>query len=108
RELGVPPTGQSTISGKGKKGEPPPHDSDIKLATDDELMPGSDKLLEAPGSKLIRAPHESDVLGGSDIKGKGGSGTGDMPPMPGSKPPSSGGTIDLGPNLTLDEREESD
>lgn len=108
QELGVSATGQSTIIGKGKKGEPPPHDSDIKLATDDELMPGSDKLLEAPGSKLIRSPHESDVLGGSDIQVKGGSGTGDMPPMPGAKPPSSGGTIDLGPNLSLDEREESD
>ena len=113
QELGVSATGQSTIIGKPKRGQPSPHDSDIKLATDDELMPGSDKLLEAPGSKLSRGPHESDVLGGSDIKVKGGSGTGDMPALTGSqagaKPGSSkGGGLDLGPNLVLDERTESD
>jgi hypothetical protein len=110
QELGVSATGQSTIIGKPKKGQPSPQDSDIKLATDDELMPGSDKLLEAPGSKLVRGPHESDVLGGSDIKVKGGSGTGDMPALTGSskKPGSSGGGLDLGPNLVLDERDQSD
>jgi hypothetical protein len=105
QELGVSATGQSTIIGKGKKGEPAPHDSDIKLAGDDEIMPGSDKLLEAPGSKLVKSD-ASDVLVGSDIQVKGGSGTGDMPAMP--KPGSSKGGLDLGPNLSLDERDESD
>ncbi len=107
QELGVSATGQSTIIGKGKKGQSP-HDSDIKLATDDEIMPGSDKLLEAPGSKL-RGPSESDVLGGgSDIQVKGGSGTGDMPGLAPPKPSGSSGGLDLGPNLSLDERDESD
>jgi hypothetical protein len=68
-------------------------------------MPGSDKLLEAPGSKLVRSD-KSDVLAGSDIQVKGGSGTGDMPAMP--KPSGSSGGLDLGPNLSLDERDESD
>ncbi len=105
QELGVSATGQSTIIGKGKKGQPAPHDSDIKLASDDELMPGSDKLLEAPGSKLVKSD-ASDVLVGSDIQVKGGSGTGDMPGLK----PSAGSTggLDLGPNLSLDERDESD
>ena len=105
-ELGVSATGSSTIIGRPKKGGPNPHDSDIQLASDSNIVPGSDKLLEAPGSRLQLGQDASDVLSGSDIKVKGGSGTGDMPAMP--KPGSSGGGLDLGPTLSLDEREESD
>jgi Helix-turn-helix domain len=100
-ELGVSATGSSTIIGKGRK----PSDSDIQLASESDIKPGSDKLLEAPGSKLQLGADAGDVLSGSDIKIKGGSGTGDMP---GPKPGSSGGGLDLGPTLSLDEREESD
>jgi hypothetical protein len=103
-ELGVSATGSSTIIGKGKV---KPSDSDIQLASDSKIVPGSDKLLEAPGSRLHLGSEAGDVLSGSDIKVKGGSGTGDMPAMP--KPgSSSGGGLDLGPTLSLDEREESD
>jgi hypothetical protein len=102
-ELGVSATGSSTIIGKGKV---KPSDSDIQLASDSNIVPGSDKLLEAPGSRLQLGSDVGDVLSGSDIKVKGGSGTGDMPAMP--KPGSSGGGLDLGPTLSLDEREESD
>ena len=102
-ELGISATGSSTIIGKGKT---KPSDSDIQLASDSNIVPGSDKLLEAPGSKLHLGTEAGDVLSGSDIKIKGGSGTGDMPAMP--KPGSSGGGLDLGPTLSLDEREESD
>jgi len=103
-ELGVSATGSSTIIGKGKV---KPSDSDIQLASDSNIVPGSDKLLEAPGSRLQLGADVGDVLSGSDIKVKGGSGTGDMPAMP--KPgSSSGGGLDLGPTLSLDEREESD
>jgi hypothetical protein len=100
-ELGISATGSSTIIGKGKT---KPSDSDIQLASN--IVPGSDKLLEAPGSRLQLGADAGDVLSGSDIKIKGGSGTGDMPAMP--KPGSSGGGLDLGPTLSLDEREESD
>ena len=105
-ELGVSATGSSTIIGKGEKGKKGPSDSDIRIASDSKIVPGSsgsDKLLEAPGSKL--ASDQSDLHSGSDIKVKGGSGTGDMPPV---KPGSSGGGLDLGPTLSLDERDQSD
>ncbi len=101
-ELGISATGGSTIIGKGKT---KPSDSDIQLASDSSIVPGSDKLIEAPGSKLQLGADAGDVLSGSDIKIKGGSGTGDMPV---AKPGSSGGGLDLGPTLSLDEREESD
>jgi hypothetical protein len=101
-ELGISATGSSTIIGKGKT---KPSDSDIQLASDSNIVPGSDKLIEAPGSRLQLGSDQSDVLSGSDIKIKGGSGTGDMPV---TKPGSSGGGLDLGPTLSLDEREESD
>jgi len=85
-ELGVSATGQSTIIGKGRKPEAA-GDSDLRLADEsgkDPLGTGSDKLLEAPGSKLDLAS-ASDVLHGSDIHVGKGSGTGDMPaPKPGS------------------------
>jgi hypothetical protein len=120
-ELGVSATGQSTIIGKGRK--PEPHDSDLRLADEsgkDPLGTGSDKLLEAPGSKLDLAS-ASDVLHGSDIRIATGSGTGDMPKpksgsgtgdMPGPKPGSGtgdmpkgkargGSALDLGDNLSL-------
>jgi len=101
-ELGISATGSSTIIGKGKT---KPSDSDIQLASDSNIVPGSDKLLEAPGSRLQLGADAGDVLSGSDIKIKGGSGTGDMPV---ARPGSSGGGLDLGPTLSLDEREESD
>ena len=56
-----------------------PSDSDMQLASDSNIVPGSDKLLEAPGSRLQLGAEAGDVLSGSDIKIKGGSGTGDMP-----------------------------
>ncbi|MEX2176157.1 MAG: helix-turn-helix domain-containing protein [Pirellulaceae bacterium] len=99
-ELGVSATGQSTIIGKPKKGQPSPADSDIQLASDSSLMPGSDKLLEAPGNKLSLGSEADHVLSGSDIHVKGGSGTGDMP---GIAPLASGSSLDLGHNLSLDE-----
>jgi hypothetical protein len=102
-ELGISATGSSTIIGNKKT---KPSDSDIQLASDSNIVPGSDKLIEAPGSRLQLGAEAGDVLSGSDIKIKGGSGTGDMPAMP--KPGSSGGKLDLGPSLSLDEREESD
>ena len=95
-ELGVSATGQSTIIGKSKS-TASPEDSDIKLALDDDLTGGSDKLLEAPGSRLNLANDGGDVLTGSDIQ-SAGSGTGDMPL---AKPSSSG--LDLGDNLSLGE-----
>jgi hypothetical protein len=103
-ELGVSATGQSTIIGRQKG--PSAADSDIKLASDSDILPGSDKLLEAPGSRL-NLGGEGDVLAGSDIQIKGGSGTGDMPPAQ-VKPGSSAKMLDLGPTLSLDERDESD
>ncbi len=102
-ELGISATGSSTIIGNKKTR---PSDSDIQLASDSGIVPGSDKLIEAPGSKLQLGSEAGDVLSGSDIKIKGGSGTGDMPALP--KPGSSGGGLDLGPTLSLDERDESD
>src|SRR5206468_5565832 len=89
-ELGVSSTGHSTIIGKGAEAEPKASDSDLRLADDsnkDLLGGGSDKLIEAPGNKVERAG-ASDVLHGSDILMKAGSGTGDMPA---GKPGSSGG-----------------
>lgn len=80
-ELGVSATGQSTIIGKGRKPEEVAGESDLRLADEsgkDPLGSGSDKLLEAPGSKLDLAS-ASDVLHGSDIQMATGSGTGDMP-----------------------------
>jgi len=122
-ELGVSATGQSTIIGKGRKPEDAAGESDLRLADEsgkDPLGSGSDKLLEAPGSKLDLAS-ASDVLHGSDLKiatgsggtgdmpkPKSGSGTGDMPgskgggtgEMPRGKP---GSALDLGSNLSLGE-----
>ncbi len=80
-ELGVSSTGHSTIIGKGAEAEPKTSDSDLRLADDsnkDILGGGSDKLIEAPGNKVELAG-ASDVLHGSDILMKAGSGTGDMP-----------------------------
>jgi hypothetical protein len=80
-ELGVSSTGHSTIIGKGAESEPKASDSDLRLAGDsdkDILAGGSDKLIEAPGNKVELAG-ASDVLHGSDILMKAGSGTGDMP-----------------------------
>jgi len=85
-ELGVSSTGHSTIIGKGVQGEPKASDSDLRLAGDsgkDILGGGSDKLIEAPGNKIEPAG-ASDVLHGSDILLKAGSGTGDMPAAKGS------------------------
>jgi hypothetical protein len=98
-ELGVSSTGQSTIIGKQKPDAAA--DSDLRLAEDSGKDPagGSDKLLEAPGSKLDVAS-ASDVLHGSDLKIKGESsgGTGDMPaPTAGS----TGSALGLGENLSL-------
>lgn len=116
-ELGVSATGQSTIIGKGRKPEVA-GDSDLRLADESSKEPGSDKLLEAPGSKLDLAS-ASDVLHGSDLKIATGSGTGDMPvPKSGSgtgdMPKSGSGTgdmpkpkgdssVDLGADLSLGE-----
>src|SRR5438552_3228545 len=88
-ELGVSSTGHSTIIGKGAESEPKASDSDLRLAGDsdkDILAGGSDKLIEAPGNKVELAG-ASDVLHGSDILMKAGSGTGDMPALkkPGSE-----------------------
>src|SRR3954468_3462600 len=80
-ELGVSSTGHSTIIGKGAESEPKASDSDLRLADDsnkDILGGGSDKLIEAPGNKVELAG-ASDVLHGSDILMKSGSGTRDMP-----------------------------
>ena len=101
-ELGVSATGQSTIIGKGRKPEEVAGDSDLRLADEsgkDPLGSGSDKLLEAPGSKLDLAS-ASDVLHGSDLKIATGSGTGDMPvPKTGSgtgdMPKTGSGTGDM-------------
>ncbi len=79
QELGHSAEGtSSTIIGKGEKAVGPA-DSDLKLAEGLSGVgsAGSDKLLEAPGSRL-KAPDKADVLGG-DLKIAGGSGTGDMP-----------------------------
>lgn len=101
QELGVSATGQSTIIGEKKDRA---SDSDLRLAEDsrkDALAGGSDKLLEAPGSKL-EASSASDVLHGSDIKLGAGSGTGDMPqPKPGST-----GGLELGPNLSAGDEDD--
>ncbi len=122
-ELGVSATGQSTIIGKGRKPEEAAGESDLRLADEsgkDPLGSGSDKLLEAPGSKLDLAS-ASDVLHGSDLKlATGSGGTGDMPKpksgsatgdMPGSKGSGTGempkgkpgSALDLGSNLSLGE-----
>ena len=84
QELGHSAEGtSSTIIGKGEKAAGPA-DSDLKLAEGLSSAGGSDKLLEAPGSRL-KAPDKADVLGGDlKIGGAGGSGTGDMPVKTGS------------------------
>src|SRR5437016_5086298 len=100
QELGVSSTGHSTIIGKGAESEPKASDSDLRLAGDsdkDILGGGSDKLIEAPGNKIELAG-ASDVLHGSDILVKPGSGTGDMPAMK----PGSGG-LHLDDDLALSE-----
>src|SRR5262249_20188845 len=67
----------------------------------DILGAGSDKLLEAPASKL-QATSGSDVLHSADLKPAGGSGTGDMPlKRPGS-------TGDLAPGDAVGLSEEDD
>src|SRR5262245_22886180 len=103
-ELGVSATGHSTIIGKGEKEDKAAADSDLRLADDsskDILGTGSDKLLEAPASKL-QATSGSDVLHSADLKPAGGSGTGDMPlKRPGS-------TGDLAPDDALGLSEEDD
>lgn len=69
----------STIIGRGGKKKTSAADSDLKLATEGGSGTGSDKLLEAPGSRL-KGKDGSDVLGAGEIKLAGtGSGTGDMP-----------------------------
>lgn len=101
-ELGVS-TGKSTIIGKGKEPVEPTGESDLKLADEGSMKggsgTGSDKLLEAPGSKLV-VGGDSDVLGGSDLNIATGSGTGDMPMVPAKGPGSTGG-LDLGEKLSL-------
>src|SRR5205085_296262 len=105
QELGVSSTGHSTIIGKGAESEPKASDSDLRLAGDsdkDILGGGSDKLIEAPGNKIELAG-ASDVLHGSDILVKAGSGTGDMPAL---KPGSSGG-LHLDDDLALSEDDDT-
>ncbi|HEX5106644.1 MAG TPA: helix-turn-helix domain-containing protein [Pirellulaceae bacterium] len=106
-ELGLSATGQSTIIGKGKQPVEVAGDSDLKLAEEAPSKPasgtGSDKLLEAPGSKL-NLGGESDVLGGSDLKVSGGSGTGDMPAL--APKPGSTGDLQLGEKLSLGEEDD--
>jgi len=101
QELGVSAKGGSTIIGKGLAPEEKAGESDLRLADEssvNRLAGGSDKLLEAPESKLDAAS-ASDVLHGSDIQVSGGSGTGDMPlPKPGST-----GGLDVGDALALSE-----
>lgn len=100
-ELGVSSTGQSTIIGKGKQPIEQAGDSDLKLADESPKGgsgKGSDKLLEAPGSRLSIGSDASDVLQGSDIKIASGSGTGDMP-----APAAASGALDLGDSLSLGE-----
>jgi Helix-turn-helix domain len=103
-ELGVSSTGHSTIIGKGVKEEKAAGDSDLRLADDsskDILGTGSDKLLEAPGSKLAPSTG-SDVLHTSDLKPASGSGTGDMP----LQKPGSTGQMSPGDALSLGEDED--
>lgn len=102
-ELGVSSTGHSTIIGKGAESEPKASDSDLRLAGDsdkDILGGGSDKLIEAPGNKIELAG-ASDVLHGSDILMKAGSGTGDMPAAK-----SGSGGLQLDDDLALSEDDE--
>ncbi len=104
-ELGVSSTGHSTIIGKGAEAEPKASDSDLRLADDsakDILAGGSDKLIEAPGNKLDVAG-ASDVLHGSDILMKAGSGTGDMPAV---NKPGSGVGLHPDDDLVLSEDDE--
>ncbi|MEX2026275.1 MAG: helix-turn-helix domain-containing protein, partial [Pirellulaceae bacterium] len=118
QELGHSAEGtSSTIIGKGEKAAGPA-DSDLKLA-EGLSGAGSDKLLEAPGSRL-KSPDKADVLGG-DLKIAGGSGTGDMPragsgtgEMPaktgsgtGDMPKASGG-VEMSDDLDLESSEELD
>jgi hypothetical protein len=122
QELGHSAEGtSSTIIGKGEKAAGPA-DSDLKLAEGLSSAGGSDKLLEAPGSRL-KAPDKADVLGG-DLKIAGGSGTGDMPVKTGSgtgdmpvktgsgtgdMPKVKGGSaLDTGDELDLESSEELD
>jgi excisionase family DNA binding protein len=94
--LGVSSKGPSTVIGKGKKGEET-GDSDIKLAPEGgDISTGSDKLVEAPGSKLNLGADASDALGGSDLK-LSGSGTGAM------KKQGKSDKLELGEGLSLHE-----
>lgn len=105
QELGVSSTGHSTIIGKGAESEPKASDSDLRLADDsnkDILAGGSDKLIEAPGNKVEMAG-ASDVLHGSDILMKAGSGTGDMPAL---NKPGSGVGLHPDDDLVLSEDDE--
>ncbi|MCE9528781.1 MAG: helix-turn-helix domain-containing protein [Planctomycetales bacterium] len=96
QELGHSAEGTSStiIGAKGKKSAA---DSDLQLATEggsgmgSGKSGGSDKLLEAPGARL-KGGEGSDVLGGTHLKGSGGSGTG-TGDMPGAK--SGSGTGDM-------------
>ncbi len=123
QELGHSAEGtSSTIIGKGEKAAGPA-DSDLKLA--DELSAagssaGSDKLLEAPGSRL-KTPDKAEVLSG-DLKIAGGSGTGDMPVKTGSGTgdmpaktgsgtgdmPKAAGGLEMSDDLDLESSEELD
>jgi excisionase family DNA binding protein len=122
QELGHSAEGtSSTIIGKGEKAAGPA-DSDLKLAEglSDVGTAGSDKLLEAPGSRL-KAPDKADVLGG-DLKIAGGSGTGEMPVKTGSGTgdmpvktgsgtgdmPKAAGGVEMSDELDLESSEELD
>jgi hypothetical protein len=104
QELGVSATGQSTIIGKGEL-ERKASDSDLRLADDsskDLLGGGSDKLIEAPPSKLDKGG-ASDVLHGSDINLTSGSGTGDMPPVA----KAGGSSLQLEADLAISDEDET-
>jgi hypothetical protein len=105
-ELGVSSTGHSTIIGKGVESERKASDSDLRLADDsnkDILAGGSDKLIEAPGNKIELAG-ASDVLHGSDILMKTGSGTGEMPAL---NKPGSGVGVRPDDDLVLSDEDDS-
>jgi hypothetical protein len=103
QELGVSATGQSTIIGKGEA-ERKASDSDLRLADDsskDLLGGGSDKLIEAPASKLDKTS-ASDELHGSDLNLTSGSGTGEMPA---AKP--GGSSLSLENDLALSDEDDT-
>src|SRR4029079_10786483 len=81
-------------------------DSDLRLADDsnkDILAGGSDKLIDAPGNKIELAG-ASDVLHGSDILSKAGSGTGEMPAL---NKPGSGVGVRPDDDLVLSDEDDS-